>query len=1075
VQGKGSGIEDRIKASSLIVETLLKSWSGLLYLNVNGRQALTSLVDSLTNPSRIVRDTLLDMLSNVFNVDRRPPPSPQTSSSLQPPIPRQSGSGSLEGAPSTATGSSASAGGESRTRTNLIDQFSAILLLTFIDSGLVEGLAQLATDPKDASTASRVSNLIGEILDLSNRVLPSRHAAALQSLPRLFELSTRALTTATASATVQALTTTTTTTTATLTTKKNTTTMNKVGSSSLDEGARNSDQGLKAREALLTIAALNRDKRIVAASRSGGDRDEEFLANFEDVAMADTALQRNLQQRQLVESDKLRAALSIDDVSFRNSLLETGVLSTKEDTKWSIDLVFDVLQGPLRNPKRLDEAMRASKFMKRLLAFFHPLNLRYSDIRKDDATVKYTRLGRVMIKTLLSDPQGAQYLAEDKLLPQIADCLLQIEPTGTTHNGLDVLFSRDRVETTLVSGYFEILGEMTKSSTGSALLDQHKLFTCFYRIGELRNREDLVKLILEHCDFSRDGHPRVFLRKALTSSYKHIRLFATEHLGKLIRQAGSGAIGCSVIDERSRGQPPPRASTNQALEWQIDLLVPQLYDPAPDVNRLAVSILTRACVAHDETLEMVVRKEPQLEHLGDTATELLTQFFASPVGVRYLDEIDFIETELQDWFEERNHRYMVEVELSLAATLQVDGGVLPPSSFDGTPPPHFYGELVKTIEGCEILAESEHFLKFCDVIRDHADGRELEPVFIARLKSVLWAVGHIGSTENGLALIEEEFILPDIVEIACTSPVYSLRGTAVFALALMSSTLEGVEMLEELGWESIVRPLSGPSGLCIPMELNDLVFTPTWPAPEVPLPESLDFGAPASHVERDCLVALANLSNHILATKASKQLAKLKSRPAAHHLFSSTTTAPTLLYRAFDMLANHHYRQPVRKFILDLFEYDLDADNVERLFRAGRDLVVANSSHGRDGSNIGSHRNGHDRGLEANIGGGVGGGQIAATTTIGSGLVRSEKPSISLMIGNGRRGVVGGDAEVDGIRRDDGARRTRRGGGIEGELTEDEDQSSVDNDDLENMMSKVPLKVLSPLVTVRGFLLSPPC
>lgn len=78
------------------------------------------------------------MLSNVFNVDRRPPPSPQMSSSLQPPIPRQSGSGSLEGAPSTATGSSASAGGESRTRTNLIDQFSAILLLTFIDSGLVE-------------------------------------------------------------------------------------------------------------------------------------------------------------------------------------------------------------------------------------------------------------------------------------------------------------------------------------------------------------------------------------------------------------------------------------------------------------------------------------------------------------------------------------------------------------------------------------------------------------------------------------------------------------------------------------------------------------------------------------------------------------------------------------------------------------------------------------------------------------------------------------------------------------------------------------------------------------------------
>jgi len=37
-----------------------------------------------------------------------------------------------------------------------------------------------------------------------------------------------------------------------------------------------------------------------------------------------------------------------------------------------------------------------------------------------------------MINTLLSDPGGAQYLAEDKLLPQIADCLLQLEPVRLT-------------------------------------------------------------------------------------------------------------------------------------------------------------------------------------------------------------------------------------------------------------------------------------------------------------------------------------------------------------------------------------------------------------------------------------------------------------------------------------------------------------------------------------------------------------------------------------------------------------------------------------------------------------------
>jgi hypothetical protein len=61
------------------------------------------------------------------------------------------------------------------------------------------------------------------------------------------------------------------------------------------------------------------------------------------------------------------------------------------------------------------------------------------------------------------------------------------------------------------------------------------------------------------------------------------------------------------------------------------------------------------------------------------------------------------------------------------------------SSFDGTPPPHFYGELVKTEEGCQILEASGHFLEFAAFIRQH--GLEEEDNRIIReLKSVLWAV-----------------------------------------------------------------------------------------------------------------------------------------------------------------------------------------------------------------------------------------------------------------------------------------------------------------------------------------------
>lgn len=74
-------------------------------------------------------------------------------------------------------------------------------------------------------------------------------------------------------------------------------------------------------------------------------------------------------------------AMQIDDVSFRNLLLETQVLATKDHTKWQYDMILELLEGPLHNPKRLDESMRASKFMRRLLGFYHPFAYRYADLR----------------------------------------------------------------------------------------------------------------------------------------------------------------------------------------------------------------------------------------------------------------------------------------------------------------------------------------------------------------------------------------------------------------------------------------------------------------------------------------------------------------------------------------------------------------------------------------------------------------------------------------------------------------------------------------------------------------------
>ncbi|RUO96003.1 LOW QUALITY PROTEIN: Rapamycin-insensitive companion of mTOR, middle domain-containing protein, partial [Jimgerdemannia flammicorona] len=82
-----------------------------------------------------------------------------------------------------------------------------------------------------------------------------------------------------------------------------------------------------------------------------------------------------------VEQVKIRMGIQIDDVHFRTLLQDTQVLITKDYTKWNWENILELLQGPLLNPRRLEEAMRGSKFIKRLLAFYRPFGHRFSDIK----------------------------------------------------------------------------------------------------------------------------------------------------------------------------------------------------------------------------------------------------------------------------------------------------------------------------------------------------------------------------------------------------------------------------------------------------------------------------------------------------------------------------------------------------------------------------------------------------------------------------------------------------------------------------------------------------------------------
>ena len=306
------------------------------------------------------------------------------------------------------------------------------------------------------------------------------------------------------------------------------------------------------------------------------------------------------------EPVKSKLSIDIDDLQFRSLLLETQVLTTANYLKWKWELINDLLEGPLLNSKRLEESIKASKFMKRLIGFFRPFKYKFSDARNTKPNQRYVRTGCALMKTLLHNQDGINYLTESKLLRQLAECLAQLDRTsGLT--ATQPLFSPFRVSETLTGGYFALLGALSSDPKGLQMIERWRMINMFYHIMEVDGREDLVRILLSNMDFSLDSHLRVLLSKALTSCPKSVRIYSTKQLRKYATSSSQ-----SIDQGMNQG----------GCEWAIRLLVTQLYDPEVQVCEVAVQILEEVCNQRAQ-LEYVVRCRPALDHLGAIGAPLL--------------------------------------------------------------------------------------------------------------------------------------------------------------------------------------------------------------------------------------------------------------------------------------------------------------------------------------------------------------------------------------------------------------------------------------------------------------------
>ena len=121
-------------------------------------------------------------------------------------------------------------------------------------------------------------------------------------------------------------------------------------------------------------------------------------------------------------------------------------------------------------------------------------------------------------------------------------------------------------------------------------------------------------------------------------------------------------------------------------------------------------------------------------------------------------------------------------------------------------PRHLYGDLAKTRLGCDILKRKKIVVDLIQKARvERPSSKDVYAVqeYLDMVRSSLWALGHIGATDYGFALItaiDNSFIEWCIVNVSQNSN-FSLRGTFFHALGLIGRSKFGSKLLSYYNWE----------------------------------------------------------------------------------------------------------------------------------------------------------------------------------------------------------------------------------------------------------------------------------
>ncbi|GIX98311.1 rapamycin-insensitive companion of mTOR [Caerostris darwini] len=730
----GSASEDKdpnLNSSKAAIVCALLSWPGLFYLCQSNSPHLQSLIEMLYLPYPDLRKNILDLLYKIFDLSI-PEWTDDFTAALSSSDPSsQKVSWQLYEGYIVAEGLDILPY-SSKDRTNLVYNYYALLVLVFVNCGLLEALSEVIVT-SEANLAVHATIFLGEFIYMANQFLPVDCSHLSNCLPTL------------------------------------------ISSASSFKSSKEQNQA---------TAALTCLFRIHELKKRGAVPNSLVLSNLLHICNPDREKKGvfvgTINKIKLWKYLKQEMTEGIDQ-----AIKDTLVLS-KDYLSWDWDLVDCILKNPSDALKKLEDASHRT-FAKKLLQFFKPSSKEFSEMEFDKENgrqICVTGCHLLEFFLDLEETKAQEYL--DDFLNDLNSCLIQLTKDG---DRLNSILSPIKVSSTFSQMYFLFIGKLSSTHKGCKFLNRCSTFQNLFHLVSITNQDIYIKLIVSSLDYTKEGFSRAILTKVLTGTEELTRLYATNFLLVLLR--------AKLPDYR---------------KWAIEVLVYQLHDTSKLVSAAALDILDEACTIR-ENLEALISLRPSLLQLGDKGLLLLIRYLSVQSGFAFLQESNFLQCELERWQQVYNYKYVKVVEdlLNESFTHHRRG-------FEGTYgrrssenshsvrdvylPPHIYGQLVQHAAGIKVLQKNGALPELYKNIRHPNFSTDMD---ILHLKASLWAVGHIGSYLLGLKLIIKENLIPNIVDLTSSAPVFAVRGTCYFVLGLLSSTIEGADSLKEYGWESVQR------------------------------------------------------------------------------------------------------------------------------------------------------------------------------------------------------------------------------------------------------------------------------